>query len=292
MDFSTFLITVFCLVDDWLGDRKLRRRGFAPTLADSEVLTIEIAGEFLGIDTDSGLYRYFRRHYGDWFPGLRKIHRTTFVRQAANLWHLKQELWQYILGQIYLDPSVWLIDSFPIPVSRLARAYRHRSLREVCAWGYDEVAKQRFYGLRGHLLVCWPGVIVDARLVRADEHELVVADDLLAEASGYALGDRNYWSPSRRAWFQEHELTLLTPFKLRGSKQEPWPYWLTNMRRRIETVIAQLVERFHAKRVWARDPWHLWSRWLRKILSHTIAVYFCQCLGLSPLRFSELVTDA
>jgi hypothetical protein len=55
------------------------------------------------------------------------------------------------------------------------------------------------------------------------------------------------------------------------------------------TVFGQMVEGFHAKIVWARDVWHLTSRWLRKVLSHTIVVLFCQQLGLSPLRFSELI---
>ena len=62
------------------------------------------------------------------------------------------------------------------------------------------------------------------------------------------------------------------------------------MRRRIETVASQLVERYRIKRVWARDLWHLTSRFLRKVLSHTVAVLLCQRAGLSPLRFSELVT--
>ena len=68
--------------------------------------------------------------------------------------------------------------------------------------------------------------------------------------------------------------------------------WLVQeKRRRIETVISQITERYRAKRVWARDRWHLTSRFLRKVLSHTIAVYFCQQVGLSPLRFAELLTD-
>ena len=62
-------------------------------------------------------------------------------------------------------------------------------------------------------------------------------------------------------------------------------------RRRIETVISQMAERYGAKKVWARDRWHLTSRFLRKVLSHTMAVYFCQQVGLSPLRFAELLTD-
>jgi hypothetical protein len=62
MELTSFLVTVFCLIDDWLIARgqRLRQRGPAPRLADSEVLTIECVGEFLGIDTDTGLYAYFR----------------------------------------------------------------------------------------------------------------------------------------------------------------------------------------------------------------------------------------
>jgi len=56
-------------------------------------------------------------------------------------------------------------------------------------------------------------------------------------------------------------------------------------------VISQLVERYNAKKVWARDRWHLTTRFLRKVLSHTMAVHFCQQVGLSPLRFAELLTD-
>jgi hypothetical protein len=33
---------------------------------------------------------------------------------------------------------------------------------------------------------------------------------------------------------------------------ERWPSWLVRKRRRIETVISQITERYRAKRVWAR----------------------------------------
>jgi hypothetical protein len=38
----------------------------------------------------------------------------------------------------------------------------------------------------------------------------------------------------------------------------------------IDTVFGQLVNRCQAKRVWAKDIWHLHSRLLRKVLGHTI----------------------
>jgi len=55
MDHTTFMIKVFCLIDDWLKGKRLRQRGPQPKLADSEVLTIEIMGTFLGINTNKGI---------------------------------------------------------------------------------------------------------------------------------------------------------------------------------------------------------------------------------------------
>jgi hypothetical protein len=77
MDLETFIVAVFCVTDDFVRaiarEHKLRRRGPAPVLADSEVLTIEAVGEFLGLDTDQALHAYFRRHFGHLFPGLRAV---------------------------------------------------------------------------------------------------------------------------------------------------------------------------------------------------------------------------
>jgi Transposase DDE domain len=291
MDTSTVLVTVYCLVDDWLKGQKLRQRGPAPTVSDSEVLTIEIVGEFLSLDTDTGLFNYFRRHYADWFPALGEVSRTTFSRQAANLCPVKARLWQFLLGQLQLDPQLGLVDSFPLPVCRFARAYRCRRLRGWAAFGYDELAKQTFYGLRAHLRLAWPGVIVQFSLAPANASDLAVAPEVLAGAQGWMLGDRNYWSPALADELRAAGLTLLAPYKSAKREVHPWPKWLVQKRRRIETVIGQLVERFHAKRVWARDPWHVCSRWLRKVVSHTMAVFLCQQAGLAPLRFAQLITD-
>jgi hypothetical protein len=156
VDLNTFITAVFCLADDWLREQESpRRRGPAPELSDSEVLTIEIVGEFLSIDAEKGLYTYFRRHYGEWFPALCRVHRTTFTRQMANLWALKRKLWRELLDRIGFDPEVSLIDSFPLPVCRFARAYRCYVLAEESAFGYDEMNKQTFYGLR--LICTWLG---------------------------------------------------------------------------------------------------------------------------------------
>jgi hypothetical protein len=109
VDLNTFIIAVFVLTDDWLeGQKPLRRHGPAPELCDSEVLTIEIVGEYT-LDRHSGgplrllMDATNRRHYGEWFPALCRVHRTTFIRQMANFWAMKNKLWRELLEQVGFD---------------------------------------------------------------------------------------------------------------------------------------------------------------------------------------------
>src|SRR5262249_48297890 len=126
MELDTFIIAVFCLIDEAVpratADHPLRHRGPHPMLADSEVLTMEVVGEYLGLAQDSALFAYVRQHYAHFFPALRQLHRTTFVRQAANLWALKERVWLQMLDQVPHDPTFAIIESFPLPVCQFARA--------------------------------------------------------------------------------------------------------------------------------------------------------------------------
>src|SRR3954469_22280870 len=264
MGLETLIIVVFCVVDDLVRDLcrecRLRQRGPAPVLADSEVLTVEIVGEFLGLDTDRGLHAHFRRHYGHLFPGLRRVHRTTFARQAPNLWVVKHALWRRPAAMAGHDPAVTLVDSMPVPVCRFARAHRCRSPRGLSAFGHDPVAHQTYYGLRLHLRIAWPGVITAAVLAPANEADLAVAPQLLAGLAGWALGDKGYWSPVTRVELAADGLDLVAPPRGKSAGARRWPAWLAQARRRIETVPGRLAERHHAERVRARGEGDLAAR--------------------------------
>lgn len=260
-------------------------------------LRVAVLGTSLGVDTDEGLDAYFRRHYPDCFPLLCRVDRTTFACQAANLWKVKETLWHHLLARVAHDPPLSIVDSCPLPVCRFARAPRCRRLREYSAFGYDERARQTYYGLRLHLRVCWPGVIVGFSLAPANAAGCppggmpVAEADLLPDGAGWVLADRNDWRADTLTDLAARGVHLLAPDKTKRRETAPWPRWLTHKRRRIETVLGQLVERYRTKRVWARDAWHRWSRWLRVILSHTIAVLMCQSCGLAPLQFDTLLSD-
>ena len=134
-------------------------------------------------------------------------------------------------------------------------------------------------------------MIVACDLAPGNVHDLQMAEEVSEGATGTLLGDRNYWSPTMREQLSQHGLDLQAPFKLKTYDPAPWPRWLPQIRRRIETVFGQLAERLKAKRVWARDVWHLTSRWYRRLCAHTLGVVLCQAEGRPPLRFSEVIAD-
>jgi len=294
MDLDDFIIAVFCLVDEAmprvLEGHRLRQRGPQPRLADSEVVTMEVVGEYLGLAQDRALFAYFRRHYPHFFPAVQHLHRTTFVRQAANLWQLKERVWQRLLQCIPPDPTFAIIDSFPLPVCQFARASRCRRFRGEATFGKDTLVRQTFYGFRVHVRLAWPGVITRFCVAPANAHELTVLPALAEQTSGMLVGDRNYWSPVTTAEWQAHGVELLAPY--RSAKRDPPPRWsalLSRVRYRIDTVFGQLVDRCAVKRVWARDLWHVCNRLLRKVLMHTVAVLLSVDLGNPPLHLAQLV---
>jgi hypothetical protein len=97
---ETLIVTVFCHPDDALltalDGKSVRHRGPLPLLSDAQVLTMETLAQDLGMEQDKAICACFRRHFSHFFPHLRGLQRTTFARQAANLWRVKERLWQHL----------------------------------------------------------------------------------------------------------------------------------------------------------------------------------------------------
>jgi len=260
---------------------------------------MEVVGQYLGLAQDKAIFDYFRHHYSHYshfFPRLAHVHRTTFTRQAANLWVVKEQMWLYLVERrVAHDPQLAFIDSFPMPVCSFARAPECRRLRDMSGFGRDGGARAVFWGLRVHARVCWPGVITRVELAPANIHEIYLVPDLAHSTRGTLIGDRNYWAPllTDRLVEEEEGLELLAPY--RKATEDPYPHRskvLSRMRQEIEVVFGQLCERFKVKRMWARDIWHLSFRLLRSVLAHTICLHLNQLQGNSvqPLRLAELVS--
>ena len=289
-----FIICVFCCVDELLQEvchnYPPRSKGFAPALSDSEVITMEIVAEYYGIDTDKGIWSYFRHHWQPWFPNIRS--RSSFVRQAANLWKYKEVLQRKLADQMgAFENDLHLIDGIPIPLCCFSRAPRCRSFDGEADYGYCASKKQTYYGFHGHLMISANGIITGFSLTPANGNEREALWDLVPEIKGVLIGDKGYISQFLYQELNQENIELQTPLrdKMKDSRPQALVKMLMRVRRLVETVIGQLVERFNLEKVWARDMWHLTSRINRKLLAHTV----CRWLNRddqSPLKFDNLVS--
>ncbi len=300
MTYEDYLLHLFYLIDselEALNLPRLRSRGPQPRLHDSEVITMELAGEFLGIDSDKGIWQHFRRHHGGEFPELLQTDRTRFARQAADLWRVKQLLQERIVALLPVQDPVcgtplWLIDSFPLRVCRFKRAPRHKLFRGTACHGHDPTGEQLFFGFRVHLRCTDRGFCAAATLAPANVTDWPMVAELLPTEGGVGIGDRNYWNPRERDRLTDKGFELHAPFRKKSSDPTPRrSALLSRLRQIIEPVIGQLATRFHCQRTWARDLWHLGSRLTRKLLSHSTAALLNWRIGNPPLQLELLISD-
>jgi len=298
MDRDTFIITVYCLVDDEFKKLsavyRVRHAGFAPELSDAEVITMEICGEYFKQQTDKDLFDYFAQHYRHFFPTLSE--RSLFVRQAANLWQFKVRLQRrltFLSGQAQ-DP-VQPIDTLPLPGCTYTRAPRDRCFPGVADSGYCDAKDLHYYGFKLGLRISRCGMITHFPLLAARPHDINSLEVLVEDFHGIAPADKGFIAlPLQQQLAQEQGVSVVTPRK-KNMKTSLYPAPLVKTcarwRKLIETVGSHLTERFGVNRIRVHDLWHFQHRLIRKVLAHTVAVFLNLKLGRQPLDLDGLVAS-
>ncbi len=297
-----FIIHVYCLLVQYfeqLFPTRLRQAGFDPALSDEEALTIELVGEYLGMESDKEIYRYFRYHYREWFPTLPD--RSTLVRQWQNLWRVKYELWQAIVRKsgAWRDP-IQLIDTFPVPVCHVRRAASRGIFLDDLwyqpSYGYCAAKEWHYFGFKGGLRLSSPGMILAAPILPASPHDTDLLEPLLLGVPAYTrvFGDKGFIALEQQTTLQD-SWGILVKTPLRHNMTDRVEFRLhpleSRLRQLIETVNGQLVGRFHAQLMRVRKGWTLAAKWYRKILMHTICVFTNLRYGNPPTQLEALVCD-
>lgn len=272
-----FIIPVYCLTCgyyDRLYPNGIRRAGFAPKFSDVEALTLEIVGVYLGLNKDEAIYDYFKEHYKSWFPQLPD--RSTLVRQWANLWQVKQQIWQAIVRDSGQDRDpVQTIDTVPLPVCHRKRAERRQifqgDLLGEPDYGYCASKDWHYFGFKGGLRISVSGMIFSGPILPARPHDIDFDRQTELRAKQMIL----IKTPLRK------NMKNRPPFKI--NKLE------NRVRKLIETVIAQLTERFGIQKMKVRKNWTLTSKWYRKILAHTVCVFTNLMFHRTPTEIDSIV---
>ena len=289
-----FIISVYCLVDSelkkLLQGRRLRQRGFKPKLSDSEVITMDIVGEFLGHDTDVGIWRYFRNHWLEWFPGMGT--RVNYAKQSANLWVLKQKIHGELVTQMgAVGDNLHMADGFPMPACHFKRAGFSRIFKGIAAYGYCASKSQTYYGFKGNLVISSEGIITGITVTPANIDERESLWDVIDNIQGILIADKGLIGEDYQQQIRTHsQVNLQTPTRsnMNDIRGKDCNRWITSTRRLVETVIGQLAQQFNIEKIRARNLWHLTNRITRKVLAHTVGVMINKINGFPALQFEQL----
>ena len=85
MSIHEFIISVYLIIEEFYSivvTHPLRGRGFPPALSDVEIITMQIVGEFLELDSDKNIWKYFKHNWLEWFPKLGSY--PNFCKHCAN----------------------------------------------------------------------------------------------------------------------------------------------------------------------------------------------------------------
>ncbi|WP_343597515.1 IS982 family transposase [Acinetobacter sp.] len=286
-----FIISVYLIIEELYPvviTQPLRTRGFAPAVSDAEIITMQIVGEYLALDTDKSIWMYFKNNWLEWFPKLGSY--PNFCKHCANLWQVNQEIMSQLI-QHYGSDNIHFIDGFPIPVCRYARAKRHKNFKGDAGFSYCAAKQEKYYGFKGHIVINLSGMITGYTYTPAHCDERDVAPEITQNIYGLLGGDKGYLRPQLKQYYEYGGIDLQTPFRknMRDSRPKEAMRILMKARRKIETVISQLTDRFHIQKVRAKDLWHLTHRITRKILSHTMCIVINKKLGHSPIQLENLI---
>ena len=140
-------------------------------------------------------------------------------------------------------------------------------------------------------MINFEGMITGYTFAPANIDERDIAPEITQNIQGLLGADKGYLRPSLKEYYKFQYVDLQTPFRknMTDSRSQESMRLLMKARRKIETVIGQLTDRFNIQKVRAKDLWHLSHRFIRKILSHTVCVVLNKMLGHSPIQLEKLI---
>ncbi len=296
---ATVLTTIFTIVDDAMKGSKviqeiLKRPGPAPSLSDSEVVTIALYQELIGEPREDHFFRLHAESLRAYFLGLNE--RSRYNRRKRDLWSVILAVricLQIVLDALQLQETA-VIDSAPVPAVSYKRSKATSDFAGHAAYGVCSSKAMKYFGFKLHTIVSLTGVVMSFLLTPANRYDNQPVVELLDSFSHHLkrlLGDGAYNDAALQQFLKQHRsLELLAPAKVNQAPQrsELAQKQLNRLRLITETVNAQLQEQLHLSKHYAKSTWGAMTRIAAKLTAHSVGMMVNQLLGRPPLHLASL----
>ena len=229
---------------------KHRKNKELAKMTDAEIITIQILIECLGKTQNSG-YQYLQANY----PNLvNYVERSRFNRLIKALFIVIKYIRQKIKRNENCEYKI--VDSFPLVVNKFGRAHFGRRLREYSSYGYCASKKEKYYGMKVHVITDLYGNPIEYLLTKAEVDDREALYELSETIYINTLfGDKGYVGNIDKDLKREKGIKLYA--LKRSNSKTPLPKAFRNLiskaRRRIESTFNQLIEHFDIQRVRANS---------------------------------------
>ena len=250
-----------------------------PKLTDKELLSLSLAAETLGIDSEHFLFKQLP----ECIEG--KIERSVYNRRARKLSFKLEDIRGSIVDALGANNSINIVDSMPLEVCKMSRSNRSKICQEYESsspdFGFCAAQNMRYFGYKLHAVCSPEGVLKMYDISRASLHDIHYLNDIKSQLGDCILiGDKGYLS---RAWqsdlFSSSGIHLQTPMRKNQKDFTPFSFEYCKARKRIETLFSQLCDQFMIRRNYAKSFTGISRRIVTKITSLTLIQWFNQREG-------------
>lgn len=288
MDFDSFLVALYVLVDDWWKEVNLAERGPGrpPMFSEPEVLTLAILSQWPRWRSERDFGRYANLYLRAYFPNL--VSQGQLNRRIRALEPKLRALQRDLSATLADESEIYrVIDTTLVPAIVRVRACRKGLFAGQAAFGRCASKTEWVYGFKVALSVSPEGVITSFGLAEANCDERLVGEFFIElDRHDTYLADKGFSSVDwERQWLGTYGAEVVaTPQK---SAHRAWPQaackWAAGKRQIVEGVIHQLKDIFALERHRTKTLGGLLARLAAKVTAYTVGQVLNARLG-RPLR--------
>ena len=277
--FEDFILLIFVLTDELYkkvapDSVKFRSNIEKALLSDSEIITIAMCGELIGVDSEKAWFSFVKRNLRHLFPKM--CDRTRFNRTRRNLLQVMNLIFNELSS--CLKDEFLIADSFPLEVCKFGRAHFCKSFKtDGATYGYCASKKQTYFGYKIHVITTVDGATMVFDITPANVDDRNGLRDMVSDYTEphYIFGDKGYIDKNL-----EEELHLIAQKLLtlkrdnaKNNLSDDERQFILKYRKRIETVFSQLTEQLNIERVRAKTFRGLSARLLTKFLAFNFCLF-------------------
>ena len=264
----------YCLIDNLtsLIDQKMQisKVGRKKKLSRSELLTIAMIKQKLGITTNKQLYFLIKKYMKKDFPEMPSYQQFCFGLES-NFWHLGiMNSMLFELGK-QKKSDFYVIDSTPLPLCSVGYRFRSRLGKGLASSGKN--MNGWYFGFKLHLIINKNMSIVSFKFTKGSTSDITALDaKMVAGIAGYLIGDKGYLGIKKAKELKKLNINLITKPR-KNMKKLPISKQLLKMlsrRQIVETSFSILKDRLQIINKKARSIASFFSQALSAIFTYTL----------------------